>query len=244
MAWQRFVAIGDSLTEGVGDPLADGSLRGWASRLASGLADAGAGFTFVNLARRSLRTHEVRAHQLPRALELEPDLASALVGMNDLIREDFDTKDFRAELQSIVAELTAAGATVLTASFPDVSRFLPLPERVRRPIHERLEAASDVVRAVATDYGTVFVDVWALPEAGGRDIISIDCMHPNQRGHLLLARAFAEVLGERAGVRIDLPEPPAGRILSRGTLLHLRWIAGNAAPEAARFVRRVVTRRF
>ena len=37
--WQRYVALGDSLTEGLEDTNADGSYRGWADRLAQHLAD-------------------------------------------------------------------------------------------------------------------------------------------------------------------------------------------------------------
>lgn len=36
----RYVAIGDSFTEGVGDERPDGSVRGWADLVAQGLADA------------------------------------------------------------------------------------------------------------------------------------------------------------------------------------------------------------
>lgn len=35
-----YVAIGDSFTEGLGDPREDGTLRGWADRLAEGLAQS------------------------------------------------------------------------------------------------------------------------------------------------------------------------------------------------------------
>ncbi|MFM9150506.1 MAG: hypothetical protein ACKORA_08600, partial [Solirubrobacterales bacterium] len=42
--FERFVAIGDSQTEGVGDlPNADGTDRGWADRFASTLARANPG---------------------------------------------------------------------------------------------------------------------------------------------------------------------------------------------------------
>jgi lysophospholipase L1-like esterase len=240
MTWHRFVALGDSLTEGVGDPQPGGELRGWAARLARGLEGFEHDFEFVNFARRSLLTHEILERQLPRALELRPDLVSAVVGMNDLMRSDFRPHVFEAEVDSIVGALSEAGATVLTASFPDVSRFLPAPRRVREPIAARLEAASDVIRSVANKRQALFVDVWHMTEAQSRNIISIDCVHPNERGHLLLARVFADLLEERAGVRIELPDPPSGRILSRGTLLHLQWIATNAIPEAMRFIRRLV----
>lgn len=238
MSWTRFVALGDSLTEGVGDPLGRGRLRGWASHLASGLARLDPYFSFSNLARRSLRTREVITEQLPTALRLKPDLAAALVGMNDLTQPNFDPHQFECELEEMVGALQGVGATVLMASFPDVSKHILAPRRVRGPIHERLRAASEVTRSVATRMNAVFVDVWDLPDAQGRDILSIDRMHPNARGHLLLAHSFATLLGDRAGCQIELPEPRRARLLSLESARHLTWIVRNARPEALRLLRR------
>ncbi|MGH2820507.1 MAG: SGNH/GDSL hydrolase family protein [Actinomycetota bacterium] len=236
--YKRFVAIGDSLTEGVGDPLRDGSLRGWADRLAEGLRRDTADFTYVNLSRRSLRTGEVRVRQLPAALELRPDLSSAIVGMNDLIRPNFEPDDFGDELTEIVSGLTGVGATVLMATFPDISRFMPAPERIRRPLRERLSAASAVVREVAAAHDAALVDACNVDEARNRDVCSIDCLHPNARGHLLLARAFAEALAERSGSSIGMPASVPGAILSLESALHLRWILVNARPQVRGLVRR------
>jgi lysophospholipase L1-like esterase len=238
MSWTRFVALGDSLTEGVGDPVGGGRLRGWASRLADGLARFDPHFAFTNLARRSLRTQKILADQLPRALELKPDLVGALVGMNDLMQTDFDRVIFEAELEELVSRIQDSGATVLMASFPDVSKYILAPRRVREPIHERLKAASDVTRAVAVRHDSVFADVWGLPDAQGRDILSIDRMHPNARGHLLLARAFALLLGQKAGRTIELPEPQRARVISLESARHLRWLARNARPQAVSALRR------
>jgi lysophospholipase L1-like esterase len=240
--WTRFVALGDSLTEGVGDPLLNGSLRGWAARLAVGLAQLNEDLVYVNLARRSLRTKDVIDYQLPRALELKPDLSSALVGMNDLTRPDFDSDTFHDELAFVVEELARSGATVLLGTFPDISRFLPAPERVRKSLHCRLERASEVVRSVASHDACILVDAWNMPETRARNIVSIDCMHPNSRGHALLAHAFGDMLAQRCGRPIELPEAPAGRLLSIESALHLRWIAVNAGPSVLRGIVRTLRR--
>jgi lysophospholipase L1-like esterase len=241
MSWARFVALGDSLTEGVGDPVGSGRLRGWAGRLADGLAPLNTDFKFINLAQRSLRTREVVADQLPTALGLSPDLAGALVGMNDLMSSDFDPPTFERELDELVGRLQDSGATVLMASFPDVSKHILAPRRIRGPIHQRLEAASEVTRSVAARREAVFADVWNLPDAQGRDILSLDRMHPNERGHLLLAHAFSVLLGELLGRRIELPEPRRARVLSLESARHLKWLAANARPQAIRLLRRYVS---
>ena len=51
MAFLRYVAIGDSTTEGLEDPYPDGSgYRGWADRLAERMAQASPGLLYANLA--------------------------------------------------------------------------------------------------------------------------------------------------------------------------------------------------
>jgi lysophospholipase L1-like esterase len=49
---RSFVALGDSFTEGVGDPYPDGTFRGWADRFAAQLAAASPGLRYANLAIR------------------------------------------------------------------------------------------------------------------------------------------------------------------------------------------------
>ncbi|MGH2554536.1 MAG: SGNH/GDSL hydrolase family protein, partial [Actinomycetota bacterium] len=149
LPWKRFVALGDSMTEGVGDPRPDGGLRGWADRLAKALVTADEGISYTNLARRGLQTEEVRAQQLEAALALRPDLSSALVGMNDLLDPNFDPSRYERELGTIVGPLRETGALVLMATFPDITAFSPLPARFTTGIRNRLRAASEAVRLVS-----------------------------------------------------------------------------------------------
>jgi lysophospholipase L1-like esterase len=235
LPWKRFVALGDSLTEGVGDPVPGGGLRGWADRLAAAMATADDAFAYRNLARRGLQTEDVRRTQLEAALRLRPDLASVLVGMNDLLDPQFDPARYRRELEGIVSPLRERGADVLTATFPDVTAFSPLPARFLTGIRARLHAASEAVRGVAAGRGALCLDLEALPEARQRVIMSVDRLHPGPRGHVLMAQAFARLLEERAGVPV--PQPQDGELA--GKLAQARWLLRQFdAREVARFVYR------
>jgi lysophospholipase L1-like esterase len=235
LPWKRFVALGDSLTEGVGDPGRRGKLRGWADRLAAAMAPADPGFAYANLARRGLRSEEVRRTQLEPALRLEPDLASVLVGMNDVLEPRFHPARFEQELESIVGPLRQSGAVILTATIPDVTLFSPLPRRVLSGIRARLRAASAAVRVVSGRHDALCLDLEALPETRQRQVMSVDRLHPSPRGHVLLARAFAELLEERAGVPIPRPEDTD----LAGPLPQLTWLIRQLRPaEVARFVYR------
>jgi lysophospholipase L1-like esterase len=60
--FRRFVAIGDSTTEGLDDPDGEGGYRGWADRLAEIIANAQAEpLDYANLGVRSLHLSEIRA---------------------------------------------------------------------------------------------------------------------------------------------------------------------------------------
>ncbi len=52
--WSRYVALGDSFTEGMGDPNPDsvGGHRGWADRVAEELSHGHPDFAYANLAVR------------------------------------------------------------------------------------------------------------------------------------------------------------------------------------------------
>jgi lysophospholipase L1-like esterase len=226
LPWRRFVAVGDSLTEGVGDPVRGGGLRGWADRLAAAMQGADENLIYVNLARRGQRTEEVRRTQLEAALAAKPDLASALSGMNDLLDPGFDPASYREELEGIVRPLSESGALVLTATFPDITVFSPVPARFTAGVRARLHAASEVTREVSRRHDTVCLDADELPEPLEREIISVDRLHPSPRGHVLMAQLFAKLLSERAGVPI--PEPGAAE--SAGRWLQARWLIRQFDP--------------
>ena len=90
MGWQRYVAIGDSFTEGIGDPRPDGRDRGWADRVAEALGGRDPGFQYANLAIRGRKLVEIVEEQVPSAVELGPDLVSLAGGVNDALRRHWD----------------------------------------------------------------------------------------------------------------------------------------------------------
>jgi lysophospholipase L1-like esterase len=233
LPWKRFVAIGDSLTEGVGDPVRGGGLRGWADRLAQAMRRADPELTYVNLARRGLRTAQVRETQLQAALAVEPDLVAALMGTNDLLDPGFEPARFEEELDAVIRPLTESGALVMTATFVDLTAFSPLPARLKSRVRERSEEASEVVRSVSKRYDTICVDAAAFPDKLERHVISVDRLHPSPQGHTLLAQLFAKLLEVRAGTPIPMPDAPE----MAGRLLQARWLIRQLDPiEVARHI--------
>ncbi|MFJ5117344.1 SGNH/GDSL hydrolase family protein [Kitasatospora sp. NPDC088548] len=230
----RFVALGDSLTEGVGDPVADG-WRGWAAVLARSLAPAEVGVEFTNLARSGALAVDLAAEQLPAALALRPQLAAVVVGGNDTLRAGFDIRRTARELDAVLGELSGSGARLLTACLPDPGTLLRLPQPLARPLARRMHAVNTVVHALSARHRTVHLHLAELPWSAQRHLLSVDRLHPSAEGHRLIARHFHELLGSAGRPLGPAPAPgpagpPPGRaadlwwMTTRGT----RWVAARS----------------
>ncbi len=222
-----FVALGDSFTQGVGDPVRRNggrggrswAWRGWAALLAEGLREP----RLHNLASSGAQTTDVERDQLPAALQLRPDLASVIVGVNDTLRAGFDPVRVSAAAAHTVGALRAAGAEVLTMRLPDPGRMLGLPGSLARPLARRAHEVNAIMDAVAARFGTLHYDAAGDPATHDPAMWAVDRLHPSERGHRLIACRFYDQLaaaGLPAGPRPD-PEPsspPPTRLAEFGWL--------------------------
>ncbi|MFJ9759414.1 SGNH/GDSL hydrolase family protein [Streptomyces sp. NPDC101149] len=191
----RFVALGDSLTEGVGDPVGD-SWRGWAALLAGGLAPAQAAAEFTNLSFSGAQTRDVLERQTPAALDLRPDVVSVVIGVNDTLRYTFDIHAVAARLDKVYAAFRAQGAVLLTACLPDPGSMLRLPGALARPLARRQRAVNTVVHALSERHGAVHLHAEGGDWIQDRSMWSADRLHPGERGHRQLALRFHALLAE------------------------------------------------
>jgi lysophospholipase L1-like esterase len=186
----RFAALGDSITVGMGDPAPGGGWRGWATLLAGTLPQP----ELHNLATLGALAADVEHAQLPAALALRPHVASVVVGINDTLRGDFDPERTGTSIDRTVAALRAAGAEVLTIRLPDPGQMFGLPGALARPLARRMRAVNAAVDEVARRYGTVHLDAACDPATYERRYWSVDRLHPNERGHRLIACRFHALL--------------------------------------------------
>jgi lysophospholipase L1-like esterase len=191
MSYRRFVALGDSTTEGLMDPNPDGSFRGWADRLAERIAEDVPELRYANLAVRGKLSREVRAEQLDAAVALEPDLASILSGLNDMLRKNVDVAAVAGEIDTMIATLRETGADVIAFTFPDPVPVNPIASRAAIRVR-RLNA---MIRDSATKHGAKLVDLEAHPVSSDRRLWDVDRLHANPEGHRRIALAAAEALG-------------------------------------------------
>ncbi|MCF3132805.1 SGNH/GDSL hydrolase family protein [Streptomyces olivochromogenes] len=200
----RFVALGDSLTEGVGDPAGEG-WRGWAALLAGGLS--GDSVDFTNLAVSGAQTRDVLERQTPAALDLRPDVASVVIGVNDTLRCTFDIHAVAANLDKAYAAVTGQGAVLLTACLPDPGSMLRLPGALARPLARRQRAVNAVVHALSERHGAVHLHASEGAWLADRAMWSADRLHPGERGHRQLALRFHALLAKAGVAKGKAPSP-------------------------------------
>lgn len=202
----RIVTLGDSITIGMGDPAPEdpeGVWRGWARLLAAGLPDP----ELHNLAVLGAQAKHVERDQLPAALALKPDIATVVVGINDTLRAGFNPERTGQSVARTVAALRASGAQVLTMRLPDPARMFGLPEALARPLSRRMRGVNSELDRIAAHFGTLHWDASSDPETYDRHNWSVDRLHPNERGHRLIACRLWDRLEEAGFELAQRPDP-------------------------------------
>ena len=228
MTYARYVALGDSQTEGLCDGDESSGYRGWADRLAEHLAAVNPALLYANLGVRGRLAAQVRREQLGPALDLRPDLATVAAGMNDLIRPSFDAAGVTAHLEAMFAALTAAGAHVVTVAFPDISKIMPLA----RPLLPRLLDFNQRIRDAAIRQGVTVIDTFPHALFTDPRMWSADRLHASPLGHARFAAAAASVLdlpGSDDCWELPLPAQPPPRPWGAAAT-GLWWAGAYAGP--------------
>jgi lysophospholipase L1-like esterase len=225
--YTRYVAIGDSQTEGIGDGDEATGYRGWADRLAELLAEAQPDLTYANLAVRGKVTAQIKTEQLAPALALKPDLVTVVAGMNDLLRPSFDADQVMADIEEMFARLTESGAQVVTVTYPDMGKLSPLARRAL----PRVLDLNTRLRAAAERHDVAVLDVFPHPVTTDPRLWSQDRIHAGPLGHARIASGMAHTLGLPGHENWSAPLPPLApvpflRALSTDTL----WAVGFLGP--------------
>lgn len=228
----RYVALGDSFTEGVGDPYpaSPNGLRGWADHVAVALAQPNPDLRYANLAVRGRRMDEILDEQVHTAAMLEPDLVTIYAGMNNLLLLRNDVDAMMARYADGLKKLQQTGARVLAFTAADLGT-VPLFRRLRG----RAAVYNELLRGIADDLNLELVDFWRFSEFRDSRLWDADRIHLSPLGH---ERFAAKVLDTLAVSHALTPRsllssiPPARDFRS-----NLRWTAAFAAPYVAKRMR-------
>lgn len=229
--WQRFVAIGDSFTEGLMDRVGpDGRHRGWADRTACALQEREPSLLYANLAVRGRLLGQVIDEQVPAARRLQPDLVSVAAGVNDTLRRSFDLDEVMAKLERGVRDLREDGSDVLLFAFGDPSRR----SRMMGSVSRRIARTNAATKAIAREHGCYLVDFWGCAVFDSDEYWDEDRLHLTPAGHALASQAALQALGLGDDTwRTPGPLGPPQSAVSRA-IGHGRWAQRHLGPWVVR----------
>ena len=223
----RYVAVGDSFTEGVGDAnlMYPNGVRGWADRMARQLGRADASWEYANFAIRSKRLDEIVDEQFDAALALKPTLVSFYAGGNDILAVRADMPSIMERYERALDRLVGSGAQVMLFTAFDVKISTAL-----EPLRRRIAFYNGAVRDLAEQRGCLLVDHTRFREFEDRRMWAFDRIHMSKVGHKHLAAYVLAELGVPHTLKLpELPPfttPPLGETLRTES----RWVAREVVP--------------
>ena len=206
--WNRYVAIGDSFTEGVGDSVEGFAKLGAMDRLADALRQSKPDLRYTNLAKRGLLLAEVCEQQLETALSLKPDFVTIVAGINDILKGQFDEVRWEAEMRMLYEPLTQTGAVVITGNVPKFPLLNTLKEPMSTRIKRNISKGDTIIERLAAQYPVILIDAREISSQCNPDDWSEDGVHPNSRGYFKFAKGILGAIEQRVGFKIgEIGEP-------------------------------------
>ena len=232
--WARYVAIGDSFTEGIGDPeqASPGGYRGWADRVAEVLGKGTDDFAYANLAIRGRLLQQILDEQIEPAISLKPDLISISAGGNDIIRPGTDPDDVASRFEHGLERLVSGGATVVMFNGPDIG-MTPVLSRVRG----KVAIYNENLRYLAKKYDAIVADMWALRELRDPQMWDPDRLHFSPIGHHTIARMVLEALNVDNDLNPEVPDAGPQRPWRQARAEDVIWVREHLAPWVIRRLR-------
>ena len=230
---QRFVAIGDSFTEGVGDidPSRPNDCRGWADRVAAQLVTNDDSWGYANLAIRGKKLQQVLDEQLDAAIALDPTLVTLYAGGNDILRPSVNIDGLMERYRAGVEKLVATGArVVLFTGFDSAKAPLFRVTRGRTAIY------NEHVRKISADLGNDLVDFWHMKRFQDWRYWDVDRLHLGIAGHTMMAKEVLAVLGEKDEIADPEVDEPPVTSLSERVVAEATWTKDYLVPWVKRRV--------
>ena len=225
--------MGDSFTEGIGDPepSSPGGYRGWADRVAEELGRTKPDFAYANLAVRGRLLQQIVDQQLAPCLALKPDLVTLSAGGNDLLRPGGDPDVLAEKLDSVVQLLAMDGATVVLFNGPDTG------SSVLGRIRSKVAIYNENLRTVAARHDAIIADMWSLRQLNDPQMWDVDRLHFSPLGHHTIAAMVLDSLNVDHTLEPLVPKPLPSRTWREARSGDLVWAREYFVPWVLRRLR-------
>ena len=204
----KLLMIGDSITDcgrarPVGEGLFEATGKGYVALVQSFLTAVHPGdfIRVVNMGTSGDTVRNLKARWQTDVLDLKPDWLSIMIGINDVWRQ-FDSV-YQPEIHVGIAEYESTLDGLIAQTRPELQGLvLMTPFFIESCQQDAMRARMDeygaVVKKLASKHGAIFVDTQAAFALALKHLhssaLAWDRVHPNQTGHLLLARAFLQAI--------------------------------------------------
>lgn len=194
MAFHRFLALGDSITEGLSDKAPGGGYRGWADRVADELAHHHDDFQYANFAVRGKLLEQIVHEQLPVAMSLvtgEPTLLSFHAGANNILRLRVNIEEVNALYRDTVQKINETGVQLVLFTIREINEPVTPLERMW---NQRFIPFNNNIREVAASNNAILIDANLSPALGDPRMLAADRLHLSSEGHRRMAAAVLSAL--------------------------------------------------
>lgn len=170
-----WIVLGDSTGQGIGT---SSRRRSYVSAVLQALREGRSEpWRVLNLSRSGARVRTVLEEQVPQLRALAPDVVSAAVGANDLLRTPL--RRLEDDLRTLASRL------------PTGSLLANLPQGLRP---RRASVVNRLIGELVERHGLLLVDLWGHTGPPWEGKFSADGFHPNDLGYEAWTAAFLEAL--------------------------------------------------
>jgi lysophospholipase L1-like esterase len=235
-----YVAIGDSLSEGLGDFafLERRVHSGWTDRFATLLAREaeleGREFRYANLAIRGANIRAIMGSQLERALLLKPDLVTVMAGQNDFFCRAEDLPELERIFREGIQKLLDAGCQVIVSN-----TINPIHLVVFRRLARLATTMTEMIERVARELDVPIHDIHRIESLSEIRYWAEDMVHFSGPGHIKVANKAADILQLR--YRLSELDDCEIWIPKRGLIGTSRWVVVHVIPFMMRRIRGVTS---
>ena len=183
-----YVALGDSLTAGVGVSQYEES---YPYLLAQKIANQQTQVTLKNLGIPGFKTQDLINNSLEQAVASKPDVITLLIGVNDL-HGYISKKDFQKNYQQILVTLSKkTTAKIYVIGLPPIGSNQLLLFPYNYYFRWQTKQFNQTIKDLATQHNLTYIDLetpTAQVSKNTGPYYSIDSFHPSAQGYELWAR--------------------------------------------------------
>jgi lysophospholipase L1-like esterase len=192
--WNTYVAIGDSITEGFGDPVAGYDNHGWVPLVVGQLRKLNPGMKAYNFGACASTVEMVKQYQVKKALAQNPDLVTLTIGANDANEPGWISTSFANQYAGLLQSLIATGRTLITLTYPTYEDIFRENFRNSAQVDgwsyyfKRLDEINRTIRETSKRYNLVCFEFEGFEPFKDPQNLSYDMVHPNSKGYWLAAQ--------------------------------------------------------